>query len=478
MKNRYPILIWIVLVFAYPLDPLSAQPENGESYNWAMVDGDPGRQLNFSVDIFPPLEIAHRYSVGGHTSVLAYYQGILYVGLQGEPNIIKAINTENEELLWTFEIPESRGSVGFTPTIQDSIILLGGQSGDALYALNRMTGIQIWSKPFSSLYNRHPLVENGLIYILVDSMYCLNLTNGATIWANKISDSENISPLLDDKHVFYVEKDTLASADKLTGVVNWKSYLKARNFASVTGNDSLVFVGYHENIYAMRKSNGSEKWKANVGEDQWLTGRLAVGDQQLIFKTYVPPNESFYIKSIDLKTADLQWSKQLPASSFHSPLIIHDKVFDLNTSKVDLYVHDITTGDSVYTIKLLYMRLTNSPLIVGGNRLYAGGVGSVMALSSTTSDIASISKGNLEFNLYPNPATYIINMTVSFPETNHYSLSVYNLIGQRVKHVELGKRSSDNNHFEVPIQDLADGMYFVTVRSDRQLLGTKRLIIK
>ena len=78
----------------------------------------------------------------------------------------------------------------------------------------------------------------------------------------------------------------------------------------------------------------------------------------------------------------------------------------------------------------------------------------------------NFSANNLEFNLYPNPASDILNIE---SENELKSVEIYSLQGQKVM-------SSKNN--VINISDLASGLYLVQVTDIENITATKKLVIK
>ncbi|GGE06835.1 hypothetical protein GCM10010831_05410 [Psychroflexus salis] len=78
----------------------------------------------------------------------------------------------------------------------------------------------------------------------------------------------------------------------------------------------------------------------------------------------------------------------------------------------------------------------------------------------------------LKFQLYPNPATHQVTIT-----SNHYAdlkaLSLYKMLGQKVKHLELSESSAT---IQINVDDLASGTYLIQLTTKDQQQITKRFI--
>jgi hypothetical protein len=92
------------------------------------------------------------------------------------------------------------------------------------------------------------------------------------------------------------------------------------------------------------------------------------------------------------------------------------------------------------------------------------------ALPTSIKEVNSVAKLN---SLYPNPAN--TNVTVNYAlNQGPASLEIKNLLGQvqRVTSVVAGSKSSN-----LDVADLPSGIYFVTLKSNGNIIDTKRLVV-
>ena len=84
-------------------------------------------------------------------------------------------------------------------------------------------------------------------------------------------------------------------------------------------------------------------------------------------------------------------------------------------------------------------------------------------------------EGGRLLNIYPNPGNG--TFTVRLPDTYDVnSIQVFNAIGTIV--LELNPSGNSNNIFELDLGHLADGLYYVWVRSKEQILQEKLLLTR
>ena len=92
---------------------------------------------------------------------------------------------------------------------------------------------------------------------------------------------------------------------------------------------------------------------------------------------------------------------------------------------------------------------------------------------SYSNTIATSCSSN-NFNVYPNPASDIINIDFDNNETNQtYSAIIYNSLGQVIKKINLNQSFNS-----VDVRNLEKGFYQLQVLSDNQLLTSKKIIKK
>lgn len=72
---------------------------------------------------------------------------------------------------------------------------------------------------------------------------------------------------------------------------------------------------------------------------------------------------------------------------------------------------------------------------------------------------------SLRFNVFPNPASSIITITYSLPQSQYVSLKVYNLYGQEIESIGEGYRNS--GYFEIiwNADKIKSGIYLISLNA-------------
>ena len=78
--------------------------------------------------------------------------------------------------------------------------------------------------------------------------------------------------------------------------------------------------------------------------------------------------------------------------------------------------------------------------------------------------------------MYPNPASESVNIAFTSEEADNAAITVRNLMGQAVYTIAYGVNEG-NNLVNIPVKDLANGIYMVTVQTSKGI-STQKLIVK
>jgi len=109
---------------------------------------------------------------------------------------------------------------------------------------------------------------------------------------------------------------------------------------------------------------------------------------------------------------------------------------------------------------------------------YNDGHGNVASQTQTlqiscTTGIDDLTTDNSNWSIHPNPANALAYLTYSGLAKESANLSITDLMGRTVKRMTI-----KDAMISLPLQDLADGLYFVTITSKEGKIAIKKLVVK
>lgn len=312
------------------------------------------------------------------------------------------------------------------PIVVDGKVIVAG-SGQAMYALDETTGVQIWkSFTFTGSPGGSPAYSNGIIYMGTTSgyFYSINATTGQKIHEVNLSpDQITTSPAVYNGKVFFGTYQNRLYAYNATNL-QYKWYYGASGpiYSSPSIIDNMLYFGCDDDkIYALDISNdlgASLVWRYTTKGDVRSTpciagGKLFIGSSstdhsifalnatttnpygQLIWKwtlqsgytidtTPVFLNDIVYVTALyqtayalyanapagnysENDVAIKKWSRTVGYSP-GTPTVADGKMF-FGASDYNLYALDIDDGTIIWTYKFSY---TAYEPVVADGRLFVG----------------------------------------------------------------------------------------------------------
>lgn len=127
-------------------------------------------------------------------------------------------------------------------------------------------------------------------------------------------------------------------------------------------------------------------------------------------------------------------------------------------SLIDVNVWNQDIDSILYTISLLDsgIRVVSPDAFV---KLFEAGVS-----CESANGIRPVTISNVDLRCFPNPANSTARITLTLPETVEGSLDVLNLCGQKVATLFAGSIIAGPHQYNLNVSDLANGIYFVSLR--------------
>ena len=87
----------------------------------------------------------------------------------------------------------------------------------------------------------------------------------------------------------------------------------------------------------------------------------------------------------------------------------------------------------------------------------------------------TLSSNNI--SIYPNPITNIANIEFSLLKNNDVSIAIYDILGKNIKNLYQGEMMSGANNVQMNVSELNEGIYFVKLQINNQII-TKKIVIR
>ena len=228
-----------------------------------------------------------------------------------------------------------------------------------------------------------------------------------------------------------------------------------------------------ENILSVVKASDDHSILETAIADAGLTEDLT-GDGP--FTLFAPSDEAFNNMDADVKDSIMSDPTGALADvlSYH---IIGDSLFSSDLSD-GIYLQTLQ-GDSVMIEQKGNDLLVNGAKITVNADIVAGN-GIVHVIDSVLVPVHevvnAISHNDLTGNalkIYPNPASEYVNLRYPAEYGESLSVQIYNVLGKKVQDKNLAISAEGNNHIQINVQNLKDGIYIVRFRAGNQIINKK-----
>ena len=146
----------------------------------------------------------------------------------------------------------------------------------------------------------------------------------------------------------------------------------------------------------------------------------------------------------------------------------------------------LNDGESVFTLQFIAKKPQDSwaTAAIWTSEKYVGDKQAKDMIITPTMGIIEVRrKGTVNFNqveeliAFPNPTEGAIQVQFKIAEESDVNLSLYNEVGQKVKNILDKHMPVGNYRYSVDLERLPDGVYILTLRTEKQILDSKLLII-
>ncbi len=460
-RSIFLLLSFLGMAVAYSQSPRTS---------WPMINGDAMRSSFASMNMSLPLHVTDTLLVSyRRENGTALWDNKLFLADYAlDSNRLLVADAITGDSLWSFAIPYSGGGMEFIPAVSDGIVLIGGQGGRGLYALDAMNGDSLWFLPIRSLYTRSPVIRDSRVYICAsDSLVCADLHTGQVFWSI-IGPTRQISPVVDGQNVYTCGHDFLYAADTSTGDTLWVNHsVEVGDFLSLSLDSQYLYTGFLRTISALDKSTGEVAWSAELDTTQKLEdfpGSFALTKDYLLVK-YLE-NGNLYDQFLLLDKSTGEEINRYPGAlmNYGSPTVINDYVVEYFSG--ELLLLNILTGEVAFEMSVLPLNGYATQVIAANDKIYIAGTGHyVFVLEGSTAAVHDPEMEPVSLLVFPNPVRDQINISFTLSQGSRVSLEVLTAAGISVIRNDLGDCTSGEHQLAVPSDDLVPGLYYVRLET-------------
>jgi len=391
-------------------------------------------------------------------------------------------------------------------------IIFCNSPDSTLYALNGEDGSILWE--YTSDYAWSSPVcgdvdEDGKLEVVFGSLdgkvHALNGEDGSFIWSYTTGGSiELADPALGDidgdgklEVVFGSNDSTVYALNGEDGSFIWSyktggKICSSPTLADIDNDDSLevVFGSNDHKVYALQGDNGSLIWSYETGGD--VCGSPAIGDiDDDGMPEVVIPSEASAIYALNGEDGSFNWSYE--TGSFNSNGVVIGDVDGDGKLEV-VYTANALNGEDgsslwnfTYTGYIQYSTPSLADIDNDGKLevVFSANNNIVYALNGEESGIEEEITPGL-FSLSPadlNPFTTETTIQYELPKETDIDVSVYNMLGQKVRDLYSGKQSSGVHEVSwdgagTSGEKLSSGTYLFKIKAGEKEASRKVTLVR
>ncbi|HEY7884534.1 MAG TPA: outer membrane protein assembly factor BamB [Cellvibrionaceae bacterium] len=313
--------------------------------------------------------------------------------------LVKFESTAELKRVWQTSVGSGQG-VGFTritPVIDGDIMYAADYKG-RLFALNRLTGKQLWSKHLKETLAGGVGLSQQLLLLGTDNgqVVALDRDNGSELWRVQVPGEIMSIPSGNDDVVAVQTMDgRLTVLDAGTGERLWfyespPPRLTLRGRAAPVVSSSAVYAAFANGRFmAFNPQNGLILWEQRVAMPR---GRSDLDKMVDIMATPLLRDGILYVNGFQGRLMAISRGSGRPLwavdSSSHQELALLDGVIYLTDSDSKVLARDAGNGGVIWTNEQMQRRQLNGPQVLGEYVVVADAKGYIHVMDKATGEFA------------------------------------------------------------------------------------------
>jgi len=332
--NESPVYFLLICIAALaPLSTMLASPIVSAG-DWPMGGAGSGRR-NFNdaeKTLLPPLVVKWSRDIRYEVDCITVVGNRIFLGMGGDPNKVACLDAADGKQIWNYSVKGSGGSNSVAPAYLDGRIYFGGQGATRLHVLDASDGSFIWGMDLAgSMYAKPPAAAGGLVYVAGGyTLYAIDPTTRSVKWT-----AQNLfaTPAVSGGVVFasiFAPSGSIVALDANTGAQKWNKTMNTFWYDLPLVSGETIFVGGRDGsgpaIFALSKTDGSEKWRAHINNSLSLSGFnsgfMAEGDGVLVAVASDASLKTTEVYAFDSATGSSLWKFGVAGQAGRSHLFL------------------------------------------------------------------------------------------------------------------------------------------------------------
>jgi len=184
------------------------------------------------------------------------------------------------------------------------------------------------------------------------------------------------------------------------------------------------------------------------------------------------PNASAYIHTTGTPSGSVPYVSYLdnPSISTNSVILVTHNFSPAGVSNGKYDTSTVGVGMKSFSWLIQSMDKTT--------RIDSGTTFNVLIADNLPNGVEGFNSIKVHMNIYPNPASSEINIKYENEEAGLVSLKLYNVTGQEISVLQENYQTPGIHYMQLPIGQLTDGMYFITISLNGSIIGKPVIVMK
>ena len=317
-------------------------------------------------------------SPAARPSSTAAKEWLLFRGDPLSSGVAHTTLSDKLEQLWKYEVKD--GAFESTAAIADGVVYIGDLDGK-LFAINLLTGKEVWSEKFEAGFIASPAAKDGFLYLgdMDGKCYCIDTKTGKPKWSFPAGAEVHSSANFWKDNVLFTSQDgAVFCVNPVDGKQVWKLALEehVRCTLTVVGDRAFVAGCDGSKLRIIDLMKGEAVASVEINAPTFVTP--AVMGEHVYFGT-----ESGTFFSVNWKDAEVTWKVEDEESSqpYRSSAAVAEGLIVVGSRNRVVQAFNPAGGKKIWTFPTK-QRIDSSPVIVG-NRVFIGSAdGRLYALST------------------------------------------------------------------------------------------------